>query len=288
VLDPWRTLGPLRHGIGDPTIRLEPRAIWRAMRTDQGPATVLLEPGRDAIAIRAWGEGHEAAIAAVPRLLGAEDDPGAFRPQQGLIAELARRFRGVRFGRTDAVLGSLVPAICEQKVTGDEAKRAWRALVRRHGEPAPGPGGLWLAPTADTLARLPYWAYHPAGLERRRADVIRRVAARASWLEGARGLPPILAMERLRSIPGVGPWTAAETARSAFGDPDAVSVGDYHLPSLVSWVLVGEPRGDDARMLELLAPYAGQRARVVRLLELSGIMAPRYGPRMAPRRIAAM
>jgi 3-methyladenine DNA glycosylase/8-oxoguanine DNA glycosylase len=258
------------------------------MRTDQGPATVLLEPGRDAIAIRAWGEGHEAAIAAVPRLLGAEDDPGAFRPQQGLIAELARRFRGVRFGRTDAVLGSLVPAICEQKVTGDEAKRAWRALVRRHGEPAPGPGGLWLAPTADTLARLPYWAYHPAGLERRRADVIRRVAARASWLEGARGLPPILAMERLRSIPGVGPWTAAETARSAFGDPDAVSVGDYHLPSLVSWVLVGEPRGDDARMLELLAPYAGQRARVVRLLELSGIMAPRYGPRMAPRRIAAM
>ena len=36
---------------------------------------------------------------------------------------------------------SLVPAILEQKVTGIEAFRAWRALVVRYGERAPGPPG---------------------------------------------------------------------------------------------------------------------------------------------------
>jgi len=76
--------------------------------------------------------------------------------------------------------------------------------------------------------------------------------------------------------------------RSAFGDPDAISVGDYHLPDTEAWALAGEPRADDARMLELLEPYRGQRARVQRLLEVGRVAAPRYGPRMAPRRIAAI
>jgi len=76
-----------------------------------------------------------------------------------------------------------------------------------------------------------------------------------------------------------------EVAVRALGDLDAVSVGDFHHKNLVSWALAGEPRGTDARMLELLAPYAGRRALVIRLLELSGLRPPRYGPRMAPRRI---
>jgi 3-methyladenine DNA glycosylase/8-oxoguanine DNA glycosylase len=89
-------------------------------------------------------------------------------------------------------------------------------------------------------------------------------------------------------VPGIGPWTAAEVAVSALGDPDAVSVGDFHLPSLVTWALAGEPRGDDARMLELLAPYRGHRAMVIRLLELSGLAPPRRAPRLTPRRIEAI
>jgi hypothetical protein len=36
-------------------------------------------------------------------------------------------------------------------------------------------------------------------------------------------------------------------------------------------------------MLQLLAPWAGNRARVIRLLETSRIMPPRFGPRVAPR-----
>ena len=94
------------------------------------------------------------------------------------------------------------------------------------------------------------------------------------------------AYRRLLAYPGIGPWTAAEVGARALGDPDAVSVGDFHLPNLVAWALAGEPRANDARMLELLEPWRGQRGRVIRLLEASGLAAPRFGPRMAPRSIA--
>jgi 3-methyladenine DNA glycosylase/8-oxoguanine DNA glycosylase len=93
------------------------------------------------------------------------------------------------------------------------------------------------------------------------------------------------AYARLMAVPGIGPWTAAEVGVRALGDPDAVSVGDFHLPNLVAFALAGEPRANDARMLELLEPYRGQRARVIRLLELSAIRPPRYGPRLSPRRL---
>ena len=90
----------------------------------------------------------------------------------------------------------------------------------------------------------------------------------------------------LEALPGVGAWTSAEVARVAFGDPDALSLHDFHLPNLVSWTLAGEPRGTDERMLELLEPYRGQRGRVQRLLEAGGVSAPRYGPRQPLRSIA--
>ena len=180
-----------------------------------------------------------------------------------------------------------MPAILEQKVTGQEAWRAWSGLVRVHGEPAPGPPEwrLRLAPSPATLAALPYYAYHPFGIERRRAELIRRVASRAAWFEAIVDLPLADAYARLTAVPGIGPWTAAEVGVRALGDPDAVSVGDFHLPSLVAFALAGEPRGDDARMLELLEPYRGQRALVVRLLELSGVRPSRRGPRLSGRGI---
>lgn len=287
-LDLARTLSIHRRGHADPTMRLgaDGRA-WRATRTEQGPATLLIErlPGGHGVRAAAWGPGASAAVAAVPELLGLDDDPAALVPRHPAVADAVRRLPGVRIGRTGAVLEALVPAILEQKVTGDEARRTFRALVIRHGEPAPGPGGLRLQPSADVLAGMPYHAFHPLGLERRRADVIRAVASEAARLEATIGLAPDAADAVLRAFPGIGPWTSAEVRLRAHGHPDAVSVGDFHLPNLVAWALAGEPRGSDERMLELLEPYRGQRGRVTRLLELAGIRAPRYGPRMQTRRI---
>jgi 3-methyladenine DNA glycosylase/8-oxoguanine DNA glycosylase len=152
-------------------------------------------------------------------------------------------------------------------------------------EPAPGEAGLLLPPDPSLLAELPYFRFHPWGVERRRAEVVRAVCARAASLEALAEVPFDEARRRLEAMPGIGPWTAAEVMRLSFGDPDAVSVGDYHLPDIVAWALAGEPRADDERMLELLEPYRGQRARVQVLLERSHISPPAFGPRLEARSI---
>jgi 3-methyladenine DNA glycosylase/8-oxoguanine DNA glycosylase len=285
-LDLYRTLAPLGRGPGDRTIRFAPGRAWRATRTPDGPASLALHHAGEELRAEAWGPGADRVLAAVPALVGLDRDlpPLAGHPT---ITRLSRRFPGVRIPRTGAILESLVPAILEQKVIGEEARRALFALVRFHGEPAPGPSelGLRLPPDPAALAALPYYAFHPYGVERRRADLIRRVSARASWFEAIVDFPPEAAYARLTSVPGIGPWTAGEVGVRALGDQDAVSVGDFHLPNVVAFALAGEPRATDARMLELLEPWRGQRARVVRLLELGGIHVPRYGPRLSFRRI---
>ena len=287
-LDLRLTLLPLSRGPYDPTIRLASDRAVRASRTPEGPATVEMHVRRGEVHARAWGTGADWALDQLPDLLGVRDDPSAFRPAHPIVRELSRRLVGLRLGRTGLVMESLVPAILEQKVTGREASSARRRLILRSGERAPGPFGLWILPAAESLAALPYYAYHPLGVERRRADTIRWAAAHAQRVEEIVDLALPDAYARLRALPGVGAWTAAEVALRALGDPDAVSVGDFHIPSLVAWALAGERKADDARMLELLEPYRGQRGRVIRLLEAAGIGPPRHGPRMSPRSIEAI
>ena len=285
-LDLARTLWPLRHGLGDRTVRLLRDEAWLAARTPHGPAAIRLRRAGSTIEASAWGDGAEHLLDGVPALVGEEDEPDRLVARHPIVRELQRRHPGLRLPRSRRIVHALVPSVFEQKITGTEAFRAYASFLRAYGEPAPGPGLLLLPPSPEALAAMPYPAYHPIGIERRRAEVVRRAAARASWLEASASAEE--ATRRLRSLPGIGQWTAAEVVRSAFGDPDAVSVGDYHLPNIVAWALAGEPRADDARMLELLEPYRGQRGRVQRLLEVGRVLAPRYGPRVAPRRIAAI
>ena len=279
------TLAPLAHGRRDPTIRFADDGIWRATRTPEGAATLRLRSVDGGVAAESWGPGAEWALEHAAALIGAGDEPSELVPRHRLVADLVRKFPGLRMPRTERAFEALLPAICEQKVTGMEATAAFRAIITALGEPAPGPGGMRLPPKASVLTGLPYFAYHPFGLEKRRADLIRSAARLAPRLEAA---TPDEARDRMAAVPGIGTWTIAEVTRVAYGDPDAVSIGDFHMPNLVAWALAREPRADDARMLELLEPYRGQRGRVQRLLEVSGIRAPRYGPRLAPRRIAGI
>jgi 3-methyladenine DNA glycosylase/8-oxoguanine DNA glycosylase len=259
---------------------------WRASRTPQGPATARFLARREGVLVQAWGQGAAWMLEHAPDLLGGGDSLEGFEPPAGLVRELHRRMPGLRIGRSHAVFEAAVPAVLAQKVAGPEAGRAWSGLIRSFGKPAPGPAaGLRLPPAPGTLAELTYQAYHPFGVEMRRANTIRGLATRAAPLEAILAEPHPQARRTLMSFPGVGAWTAAEVALVALGDPDAVSVGDYHIPDTVSWALAGEPRGSDERMLELLEPFSGHRGRVIRLLEAAGISAPRYGPKAPVRSI---
>jgi 3-methyladenine DNA glycosylase/8-oxoguanine DNA glycosylase len=295
-LDVRLVLGVHRRGPQDPAYRSDPAgAIWRTTLTPDGPATLRVTGGsrarRDgrgpdgpAVIGTAWGPGAGWVLDQLPELLGAGDDPAAFAPAHPRLQELAGRFPGLRLGRSSRVFEALVPAVLEQKVVGVEAVRAWRRLLGWYGTPAPGPApaGMRVFPPPATWAAIPSWDWHRAGVEGIRAATIASAARVASRLERACSLPGEEADRRLRSLPGIGPWTSAEVRQRACGDPDAVSVGDYHLPSRVGWALSGAP-ADDAGMLALLAPYAGQRHRVARLIELGGGGPPRRGPRMSAR-----
>ncbi|MET7455079.1 DNA-3-methyladenine glycosylase 2 family protein [Streptomyces sp. NPDC005574] len=282
-LDLGLALGPLRRGPGDPTFRALPDgAVWRTCRTPAGPGTLRVAAYGGEVRGEAWGPGAEWLLDGLPALLGAEDDPAAFVPRHRLVAVARHRRPGLRLTRTGLVLESLIPSILEQKVTTDEAYRAWRLLVRKFGEPAPGPAPerMYVVPEPRTWALIPSWEWHRAGVDNKRASTILRAVRVAARLEQAVGMEPAAARARLEVVPGVGPWTSAETVQRSHGAPDEVTVGDVHLPGIVGWALAGNRDADDAVMLELLEPYAGQRHRAARLILLSGRTPARRVPKM--------
>jgi 3-methyladenine DNA glycosylase/8-oxoguanine DNA glycosylase len=273
---------------GDPTLRFEAGSAWFGTRTPDGPGTLSLRKAGGELVATAYGPGAQWLTERADAIAGLRDDISGFAEvaeRHPLVRRLAREHAGLRMAATGRVFHHLVPAVLGQKVTGKEAHASYVRLLQLLSEPAPGPNlKVRLPPEPDAVAGTPYWAMHPLGIEQKRADTLRRAAVRAAALE--RCADAAEATTRLKALPGIGVWTAAEVTRVVYGDADVVSVGDYHIKNTVSWALAGEPRGTDERMLELLEPFAGHRGRVCALLAVAGIGAPRYGPRMPLRSFA--
>jgi 3-methyladenine DNA glycosylase/8-oxoguanine DNA glycosylase len=295
AVDVRHTLSVQGRGRGDPTYRTdEAGAIWRTSLTPDGPATIRVLPGRATapaadpmrpaeeapgattrVRAQAWGPGAQWLLDALPGALGFHDDVSGFAALVAdghpVIRDAARRHPDLRIGRSGRLMEALVPAILEQKVVVLEAHRAWRILLAKYGTPPPGPAprGMRVFPPPATWRRIPSWDWHRAGVEGVRAETIIRAATVADSLERLLTLTHEEADRKLRTIPGIGVWTSAEARQRAAGDPDAVSVGDYHLKNVVGWALAGKRRSTDEEMLELLEPFAGHRHRATRLIGLS-------------------
>ena len=296
LVDVGIALSAFRYGHHDPTCQLQrsaaggPGIFHRATFTPDGPGTLriswsgLLDArvATPTVSVDAWGPGGQWLTDQVPDIVGLHDAGPAHleAAPDSVVARAARQCRTHRLGASHDLYHELVPTVLEQRVTGGEAKRQWRQLCHALSEPAPGDiEGLLLPPAPSVLSRQPTWWFHPLGIELSRAETIREVARHTTkyweWVHSGPG-----EAERLLSlIRGVGPWTIGTVLSRAMGDPDAVAVGDYHLKNVVAWALAGEPRGTDENMLELLAPYAGDRGRVTHLLKSTVGSAPKLGPR---------
>lgn len=273
-------LSAYRFGAGDPTTRLGPGDFWRASFTPVGPATVHISWSADSIDAEAWGAGRAWMLDRVSAMTGALDPGFRFVDAHPAVMRAQRNHPNVRFGASHMLFHELVPTILGQRITAGEAIRQWHRLCRDLGDTAPGPDTtLRLPPSPATLVGRPAWWFHPLGIEARRAETLRAVAQHADKLWNWATLSPTDLAAKLALLPGVGAWTIGSVMASAIGDPDAVAVGDFHLKNLVSYALADESRGTDERMLGLLEPYAGQRGRVVRLLQLDGHRPPSFGPR---------
>lgn len=269
-------------------------------RAEPGPAGALTlaaaaDPG--ATAVQVWGPAStppatvEEALEAATAWAGLRDDLSGVHEvltSTPTLRRLVDEVGEVRLGRTPRVGEAFGRSVIEQLVQSKEARRSIAQLVACSGERADEHRWAW--PTATALGSTPVWDLRRCGISGRMAKALHAGAVEDARLERSRGEWAALE-RRLLALPGVGPWTSAET-RVRLGDPDAVSVGDYHLPTTVGYALAG-PDGDgpdgtwtDVGMLELLAPYAGQRARVIRLVEtasVQGLVARRQrrGPRAA-------
>ena len=256
-----------------PLLRVDKGSITYSLATTEGPAVVNLTQSKNTIRAVATGPGGAEALETVPQTVGLDDDPSSFSPQPGLVRDIHRRHPGLRLGATGRVFDAIVPIVIGQRVTTDEAHRSYNRLVRLVGEPAPGDVDMLLPPSPASLLAMDLDDFHSIGIERSRARILREVARRAGRLEEILTMDQGPAKERLEAVRGVGPWTSAQVMGVAWGDRDAIPIGDFHIPDTVAWALAGEPRGTDERMLELLEPYRPQRRRALTLIKLSGMAA---------------
>ncbi|PJJ57828.1 3-methyladenine DNA glycosylase/8-oxoguanine DNA glycosylase [Mumia flava] len=277
-----RTLGMLGKGPYDPAHAVAPDgAVWRASSMPSGAVTYRVTVRDGEVVAHLWGDGAADAADELGPLLGRDDDWSGFEARLPLVAEARRRHPGLRLPTQRRIFETLVPIVIEQRVPGVDAYASWRRLVRRYGAPAPGPvpRPMWVPPSAEQWRAVPSWAWHRAGVDPGRARTVVAAAQRASAVQRLVDLPVTEASRRLRSLDGVGAWTAAEVM-VRLGDGDAVSVGDYNLAKDVGWLFDGSP-GDDTRMLELVEPWRPHRGRMLRLLLASGVLVrPRRGPRI--------
>lgn len=285
------TLGPLCRGSLDPCMRFDGPYMWRATRTPQGPATLRLHLLDQELHGRAWGDGADWLLGSLESLISEHQDEASFLTDNPLVNELHRSLVGLRLPRVGAVFETILPFVVEQRVTAREARSSYRAIVKRWSEPAPGPyeaHQLMLPPDPKALASLPYYVFHPMGIERKRAETIVRVAKYATKLEAITYMNFEDAARRLQLIDGIGPWTTGHVMQLSMGDPDAIVVGDFHIPNWIGWVLAREARATDERMCELLEPFVGHRGLVQRLICSGAAGAPKFGPRYSPLPIASM
>lgn len=275
------TLSVYRFGRRDTTTRLTTNDFVRATLTPNGPATLHIHWSPDHLDAHAWGDGAAWMLDQVGRMVGVSD-VGFDCPSEAhaAVQRAHRNYPGLRIGASSTLYHELLPVIIGQRVTATEAIRQWRQLCEALGDVAPGPDAtLRLPPAPARLLAHPAWWFHRFGIEAKRAEALRTVARYADRIAEWSLMSPADSAAKLQLLPGIGVWTIGSAIGPALGDPDSVAVGDYHIPNTVSWALAGEPRGTDARMLDLLARYAGQRGRVIRLLGLDGHSAPKFGPR---------
>jgi len=286
-----RDLTLLRNGHHDPTTRVMvitqsgacSARIDRATLTPAGPGTIRIDITDDRPTdVHAWGPGADWLVARVGRLTARDVGCGPatpLTPQHQAVARAQRDLGTLLLPATDTPYHELLPAILGQRITAAQALAQWAAICERYGEAAPGPLGLRLPPTPDRLRAIPSWEFHRLGIEQQRARTLHTAARYERYVDGTRELSGAAARAALMRLPGIGVWTAAVTVGVSHGDPDALPVGDFHVKNTVAWALTGVARGTDEEMLATLAPYAGQRWRVVRMLEKSGYGAPRRGPK---------
>lgn len=280
------TFGAFRFGSSDPCVRITGDTLTMTSTSPAGPGwlfATMAAPNPEAQVesqVEFGGRATNHIRQRRPDPHGHRDTFRSLSPAHPLVARLQREFGDLRIGASGDVYKAALTATLGQRITAAEAVTQWARLCHALPNPVDTPIGQLLAPPdPGALGALAPWQLHSLGIEEARARTLISIA-RVFRRDGAHQVDVSLALRRLSvEVPRFGPWTRALVEAEALGDPDAVAVGDFHLKNVVAHALGGRPRGTDDEMLALLAPYAGNRGRVLAWLALAGISAPKFGPR---------
>lgn len=235
--------------------------------SDEGEAstiTCVTQPHATALSVRVSGGGdHKRAVARVQRMLGTDRNLDHFyrqAEQVSWLAPLVQRVRGIRPPRYPSLWEACVNAIVFQQIS---LHAAHAIMGRMHGALATQTSyeGIPLAvfPDVERFLRTPDDMLRATGLSASKLTTLQRTARAIS--EGTlseemleKESTPDAALS-LRTIKGIGPWTAAVVLLRGLGRLDAFPANDSGVAANLALV-AGRPL-DASAIADALGPQRG-------------------------------
>jgi DNA-3-methyladenine glycosylase II len=223
-----------------------------------------LDPGTLTVEVEGAQRQNPRLLALVRRMLGVEVDLTRFyrsASQVEWLHPLVSRMRGVRPPRYPTVWEACVNAIVFQQISLHAASAIMGRLTMGLGEPVERCGvRLYRFPSPEQLLSVPDSLLRGAGLSAGKLATLRRVADAlgAGALDEALldKLPSPDAAALLRSIKGIGPWTAVVILLRGLGRLDVFPANDTSVARNLT--LVGAPAPLDVEtLLDTLGPERG-------------------------------
>jgi DNA-3-methyladenine glycosylase II len=224
VLAPFRldlTVSVLRRLSGNVVDVLTPEGQYvRALNGSRGPVVVrVMQFSPDALSVTVEGDEreHRHALELVRRILSVDRNLTHFNRAAARIPwlkPLAQRMRGVKPPRYPTLWEACVNAIVFQQISLQAASAILRRIVTTLGAPIEGESApLYTFPSIASVQNAEDGVLRRAGLSLGKLTTLRRVGDALATGKLDEGMmeeyasPDAVAL--LRSIKGIGPWTAA-------------------------------------------------------------------------------
>jgi DNA-3-methyladenine glycosylase II len=226
----------------------------------------VCQPAPDTLSVEVQGDPseHPALLLLVRRMLGVEVDLTRFYHSASQIEwlhPLVSRMRGVKPPRYPSLWEACVNAVVFQQISLHAASAIMGRLTRGLGKPVEHSGVLLYSfPGPRQMLGAPDDLLREVGLSAGKLATLRRVAhaLEGGALDGARleKLPSSEAVALLRTIKGIGPWTAVVILLRGLGRLDVFPGNDSSVARNLR--LVGGPAASDVEaLLETLGPERG-------------------------------
>jgi len=297
VAPPWPFR--LRGGSADGLLRRRGASLQRLLHRDGAPVHVaVVQPTPDRVTFGARADSEPDAMWGIRRLrfaTGVDDDLRPFHEEfrdDPLIGKAVRALPELRVRRAPLPWEALSNAVTEQLIEFERAVAIQRRMIAALGTCCPQTG-LRDAPTPTAVAAVAPARLAAMDLAPTRALALRRVAAEvAAGRVDLLAADPLPGWRRLRSVPGVGPWTLEMLALHGQGHHDRLPAGDLGYIKLVGRITTGNPRAraseDEVRaFFERFGAWkglAGEYLRAAASRDLLPLSPARAFPGRAPRR----